>query len=86
MSEQQKKKRRAVARSNNRSIMGTSLEVIQKKRTEKPEIRQASREAAVREVKVSSRAGLRGRGGGAAPASVCACMCAYAWWCVEMMC
>lgn len=52
ISEVQKKKRRAVAKSANRSIVGISLEVIQKKRTEKPEVRQASREAAIREVKV----------------------------------
>ncbi|EFJ50307.1 component of cytosolic 80S ribosome and 60S large subunit [Volvox carteri f. nagariensis] len=52
VSEVQKKKRRAVAKSANRSIVGASLEVIQKKRTEKPEVRQASREAAIREVKV----------------------------------
>jgi large subunit ribosomal protein L24e len=52
ISEVQKKKRRAVAKSANRSIVGASLEVIQKKRTEKPEVRQASREAAIREVKV----------------------------------
>jgi large subunit ribosomal protein L24e len=52
VSEVQKKKRRTAAKSNNRSIVGASLEVIQKKRTEKPEVRQASREAAIREVKV----------------------------------
>lgn len=52
ISEVQKKKRRTAAKSNNRSIVGTSLEVIQKKRAEKPEVRQASREAAIREVKV----------------------------------
>ncbi|PNW78816.1 hypothetical protein CHLRE_09g391097v5 [Chlamydomonas reinhardtii] len=51
ISEVQKKKRRTAAKSNNRSIVGTSLEVIQKKRAEKPEVRQASREAAIREVK-----------------------------------
>ncbi len=34
-----------------RSIAGVSLEVINKKRTEKPEVRQASRDAALREIK-----------------------------------
>lgn len=68
ISEVQKKKRRTAAKSNNRSIVGTSLEVIQKKRSEKPEVRQASREAAVREVKVgrSRAAGGGGRAGGRA--------------------
>ena len=35
-----------------RSLVGASLEVINKKRNEKSEVRQASREAALREVKV----------------------------------
>ncbi|RRT78794.1 hypothetical protein B296_00002714 [Ensete ventricosum] len=33
------------------SIVGATLEVIQKKRTEKPEVRDAAREAALREIK-----------------------------------
>mmetsp|Transcript_39597 Transcript_39597/g.112291 ORF Transcript_39597/g.112291 Transcript_39597/m.112291 type:complete len:150 (+) Transcript_39597:121-570(+) len=46
-----RKKRRAVTKSTARAIGNTSLEVIQKKRAEKPEVRQASREAALREIK-----------------------------------
>jgi large subunit ribosomal protein L24e len=46
-----RKKRRTVNKQAARSIAGTSLEVIQKKRMEKPEVRQASREAALREIK-----------------------------------
>ena len=34
-----------------RSIVGATLEVIQKKRTEKPEVRDAAREAQLREIK-----------------------------------
>ncbi|KAK4709294.1 hypothetical protein R3W88_030219 [Solanum pinnatisectum] len=34
-----------------RSIMGATLEIIQKKRTERPEVRDAVREAALREIK-----------------------------------
>ncbi|KAE8690053.1 60S ribosomal protein L24 [Hibiscus syriacus] len=34
-----------------RSIVGATLEVIQKKRSEKPEVRDAAREAALREIK-----------------------------------
>ncbi|KAK4857164.1 hypothetical protein QYF36_025232 [Acer negundo] len=34
-----------------RSIMGATLEVIQKRRAEKPEVRDAAREAALREIK-----------------------------------
>ncbi|ESR53797.1 TRASH domain-containing protein [Citrus sinensis] len=34
-----------------RSIVGATLEVIQKRRTEKPEVRDAAREAALREIK-----------------------------------
>uniref|UniRef100_A0A061SNP0 Large subunit ribosomal protein L24e n=1 Tax=Tetraselmis sp. GSL018 TaxID=582737 RepID=A0A061SNP0_9CHLO len=46
-----RKKRRAVPKATARSIGNTSLEVIQKKRNEKPEVRMASREAALREIK-----------------------------------
>mmetsp|Transcript_25067 Transcript_25067/g.54505 ORF Transcript_25067/g.54505 Transcript_25067/m.54505 type:complete len:149 (-) Transcript_25067:65-511(-) len=46
-----RKKRRTAGKATARSIVGVSLEVINKKRTEKPEVRQASREAALREVK-----------------------------------
>ncbi|MED6196261.1 60S ribosomal protein L24 [Stylosanthes scabra] len=46
-----KKKRRATKRPYSRSIVGATLEVIQKRRTEKPEVRDAAREAALREIK-----------------------------------
>ncbi|CAN0841434.1 60S ribosomal protein L24 [Linum grandiflorum] len=49
-----KKKRRTNKKPYSRSIVGASLEVIQKKRAEKPEVRDAAREAAIR-----SRRGLR---------------------------
>ena len=51
VTEVQRKKRRATGKSQARSIVGASLEVINKRRAEKPEVRQASREAAIREVK-----------------------------------
>lgn len=38
-----------------RSLAGASLEVIQKKRAEKPEVRQAARDSALREVKERMR-------------------------------
>lgn len=47
----QRKKRRSVNKNAVRSVAGTSLEVIAKKRAEKPEQRKASREAALREIK-----------------------------------
>merc|ERR1711981_471219 len=46
-----KKKRRGANKAINRAIAGASLEVIQKKRAEKPEVRQAARDSALREVK-----------------------------------
>ncbi|KAG2677369.1 hypothetical protein I3760_12G095000 [Carya illinoinensis] len=46
-----KKKRRAAKKPYSRSIVGATLEVIQKKRAEKPEVRDAAREAALREIK-----------------------------------
>ena len=55
-----RKKRRAAAKSNTRSIAGVSLELLNKKKTEKPEVRQASREAAIREIKVRDGSGLTG--------------------------
>ncbi|KAH9297837.1 hypothetical protein KI387_029519, partial [Taxus chinensis] len=49
--EQVKKTRRKTSKPYSRSIVGASLEVIQKKRTEKTEVRAAAREAALREIK-----------------------------------
>ncbi|KMS99081.1 hypothetical protein BVRB_3g066800 [Beta vulgaris subsp. vulgaris] len=46
-----KKRRRATKKPYSRSIVGVTLEVIQKKRSEKPEVRDAAREAALREIK-----------------------------------
>merc|ERR1712087_341514 len=46
-----KKKRRGANKTLSRAIAGASLEVIQKKRAEKPEVRQAARDSALREVK-----------------------------------
>lgn len=45
-----KKRRRAAKKPYSRSIVGATLEVIQKKRAEKPEVRDAAREAALRYV------------------------------------
>jgi len=39
----------------NRSLVGASLEVIQKKRSEKTEVRAAARDAALREIKERQR-------------------------------
>ncbi|KAG4928377.1 hypothetical protein JHK85_054863 [Glycine max] len=46
-----RKRRRAAKKPYSRSIVGATLEVIQKKRAEKPEVRDAAREAALREIK-----------------------------------
>lgn len=43
-----KKRRRTAKKPYSRSIVGATLEVIQKRRTEKPEVRDAAREAALR--------------------------------------
>ncbi len=56
VSEVQRKKRRALGKAAVRSIAGASLEVINKRRTEKPEVRQATRDAALREIKVQCEA------------------------------
>ena len=45
-----KKRRRATKKPYSRAIVGATLEVIQKKRSEKPEVRDAAREAALRYV------------------------------------
>ncbi|XP_040999403.1 60S ribosomal protein L24-like [Juglans microcarpa x Juglans regia] len=46
-----KKKRCAAKKPYSRSIVGATLAVIQMKRAEKPEVRDAAREAALREIK-----------------------------------
>merc|ERR1712039_935815 len=50
-----KKKRRTGKATLTRSLAGASLEVIQKKRAEKPEVRQAARDSVLREVKERMR-------------------------------
>jgi large subunit ribosomal protein L24e len=42
-------------KTSNRSLVGASLEVIQKKRSEKTEVRAAARDAALREIKERQR-------------------------------
>ena len=49
-----RKKKRSV-KTSNRSIVGASLEVIQKKRAEKSDVRAAARDAALREIKERQR-------------------------------
>ncbi|CAD5167937.1 unnamed protein product [Musa acuminata subsp. malaccensis] len=46
-----KKRCRTTKKPYSRSIVGATLEVIQKKRSEKPEVCDAAREAALREIK-----------------------------------
>ncbi|KAK6947351.1 hypothetical protein RJ641_000824 [Dillenia turbinata] len=46
-----KKRRRTTKKPYSRSIVGATLEVIQNRRTEKREVRDAAREAALREIK-----------------------------------
>lgn len=53
-----------------RSIAGASLEIIQKKRNEQPEVRKASREVALREVKerMKKKQATTGKGAAASKA------------------
>ncbi|KAK0582863.1 hypothetical protein LWI29_030480 [Acer saccharum] len=44
-------RRCAAKKSHSRSIVGATLEVIQKRRAEKPEVHDAAREAALHEIK-----------------------------------
>ncbi len=80
VTEAARKKRRNLGRGNARAIVGVSLEVLQKRRQEKPEVRQASREAAIREIKERAKkakqakqaqvaAANKGPKGGQAPAA-----------------
>merc|ERR1719421_859519 len=52
----QKKKARKVNKSTTKAVVGASLELIKAKRNQKPEVRAAAREAALREVKERSKA------------------------------
>lgn len=71
-----RKKRRTANKATARAIGGVSLEVINKRRTEKPEVRQASREQAIREIKErakkakaeKAKTASKGPAGKAAPA------------------
>ena len=49
-----RRKKRSV-KTSNRSLVGASLEVIQKKRAEKSDVRAAARDAALREIKERQR-------------------------------
>ena len=49
-----RRKKRSI-KTNHRSLVGASLEVIQKKRSEKTEVRAAARDAALREIKERQR-------------------------------
>ena len=72
-----RRKRRGVIKSAARPIGAVSMEVIQKKRSEKTEVRQASRDAALREIKERNKklqeqrkanAAARAKAGGGAKA------------------
>ena len=56
LEESQKKKARKVNKSATKAVVGASLELIKAKRNQKPEVRAAAREAALREVKERSKA------------------------------
>ena len=56
LEEGSKKRARKTTRGQNKAIVGASLEVIKAKRNQKPEVRAAAREAALREVKERSKA------------------------------
>jgi large subunit ribosomal protein L24e len=56
LEEQAKKRSRKVAKGGaSKSVVGAPLELIKAKRNQKPEVRQAAREAALREVKERQR-------------------------------
>ena len=51
-----KKKARKVNKSSTKAVVGASLELIKAKRNQKPEVRAAAREAALREIKERAKA------------------------------
>ena len=62
MEENAKKKGRKVNKTATKAVVGASLELIKQKRNQKPEVRAAAREAALREIKERAKAkqvGLR---------------------------
>ena len=56
LEETQKKKVRKVNKASTKAVVGASLELIKQKRNQKPEVRAAAREAALREVKERAKA------------------------------
>merc|ERR1712118_557443 len=56
LEESQKKKARKVTKTTTKAVVGASLELIKAKRNQKPEVRAAAREAALREVKERQKA------------------------------
>ena len=51
-----KKKARKVTKAATKAVVGASLELIKSKRNQKPEVRAAAREAALREIKERAKA------------------------------
>lgn len=47
---------RKVTKTNTKAVVGMSLDVIKAKRSQKPEVRAAAREAALREIKERNKA------------------------------
>jgi len=56
LEDQSKKKTRKVNKATTKAVTGMTLEQIRAKRTQKPEVRAAAREAALREVKERAKA------------------------------
>merc|ERR1712146_502942 len=56
MEDTSKKKARKVTKTTTKAVVGASLELIKAKRNQKPEVRAAAREAALREVKERQKA------------------------------
>jgi len=52
----QKKTKRKVSKAATKAVVGASLELIKQKRNQKPEVRAAAREAALREIKERAKA------------------------------
>merc|ERR1719263_261217 len=56
MEESTRKKTRKVSKTTNKAVVGMTLDVIKAKRSQKPEVRAAAREAALREIKERNKA------------------------------
>merc|ERR1719453_81791 len=56
LEDSQKKKARKDNKSAAKAVVGASLELIKQKRNQKPEVRAAAREAALREIKERAKA------------------------------